>query len=70
MIFAQILNDVVKNTIVLEDLSLSSMFSENFDHFIDITDMTVRPGINWSYDPNTSAFTPPPESESEPEPEI
>lgn len=59
MIFAQVLNNLVKNTIVLEDLSLSSMFSENFDYFTDITDMTVRPGRGWTYAPDTNTFTPP-----------
>jgi hypothetical protein len=61
MIFAQILNGIIKNAIVLEDLSLSHLFSENFDYFIDVTDMTPRPGISWTYDSESETFTPPPQ---------
>jgi hypothetical protein len=57
MIFAQILNGIVQNTIVLDDLSLQNLFSANFDYFIRVDTLTPQPGIGWSYD--GTSFSPP-----------
>jgi hypothetical protein len=56
MIYAQILNGIVVNTIVLTDTNLVSVFSEGFDYFIQIGNLTPQPGIGWSY--NGTNFTP------------
>lgn len=50
MVFAQIKNGIIQNTIVLEDLSLESMFSQDFDYFIQIDNISPTPGIGWTYD--------------------
>jgi hypothetical protein len=50
MIFAQIKNGIVVNTIVLEDPSLMSAFSEGFDSIIEIDQLPGSPSIGWTYD--------------------
>lgn len=57
MIFAQILNGVVQNTIVLDDMKLASLFSQGFDHFVRIDNLELVPSIGWSYDEEN--FSPP-----------
>ncbi len=59
MIFAQIKDNVVENCIVLDDLSLESLFAEGFDAFIRIDEMDPRPGVGYSY--VDGIFTPPEE---------
>jgi hypothetical protein len=56
MIYAQIKDGVVLNTIVLEDTSLESVFSAGFDYFISIDAVNPKPSIGWGYD--GSAFSP------------
>lgn len=55
--WAQIKSGIVANTILLEDESLTSTFSEGYDAFIRIDQLSPVPGIGWSYD--GSNFTPP-----------
>jgi len=50
MIYAQIKNGKVQNTIVLMDTSLVSQFSEGFDYFIEIDQLSPVPGVGWGYD--------------------
>jgi len=50
MIYAQIKNNKVQNTIVLEDASLESTFAQGFDVLVRIDNLTPQPGIGWSYD--------------------
>lgn len=50
MVFAQIKDGIVKNIIVLDDLSLEDLFSEGFDFFIRIDEMEIQPGVHWIYD--------------------
>jgi len=63
MIYAQIKNLVIKNTIILNDLTLSVLFSEGFDAFIRIDELNPQPGVRWTYD--GTSFTPPIEPEIE-----
>lgn len=57
MIYAQIKNGKIENTIVLDEYS--ELFIEGYDHLIRIDTVEPRPGVNWTYDGNTFA---PPES--------
>ena len=57
MIYAQIKDDLVKNTIVLDDVSLTPVFSAGFDHFKRIDTLNPIPGIGWTY--VNSVFTEP-----------
>lgn len=63
MVYAQIKNNEVKNTIVLNDDSLLPVFSQNWDHCIRIDELRPMPGIGWSYD--GQEFAPPPPEEIE-----
>lgn len=49
MIFAQIKNNVVVNSIILDDPSLLSLFSEGFDECLRIDNIDPQPGKGWSY---------------------
>lgn len=57
MIYAQILNGIIENIIVLDDPSLSSLFSQGFDYFIRIDNLNPVPQIGWLY--NGSSFSDP-----------
>lgn len=59
MIFAQIKNGIVQNTIVLEDESLSEVFQNGFDHLIRVDQLEPRPSIGWSYDAEADEFAKP-----------
>lgn len=50
MVYAQITNGIVQNTVILEDASLESLFSDGFDYFIQIDNLNPQPGIGWGYD--------------------
>lgn len=50
MVFAQISGGKVLNTIILDDLKLSSLFSEGYDNFVDITSVSPQPSVGWLYD--------------------
>lgn len=50
MIYAQILQGIVKNTIVVDEDTPMDLFAQNFDYFIRIDNLTPMPGISWSYD--------------------
>lgn len=64
MVFAQIKNGTVKNTIVVDDESVLSMVqvdlmtNEPYDYVLRVCNLTPQPGIGWSYDGET--FTSPP----------
>lgn len=49
MVYAQVRNNVVVNTIVLDDLTLLPLFSEGFDACIRIDGVSPMPSINWTY---------------------
>jgi hypothetical protein len=57
MLYAQILNGVVQNVIILNDTSLISLFSQGFDYLIEVSQTPGSPGIGWLYDGTN--FTPP-----------
>lgn len=50
MIFAQIKNELVNNTIVLNDLDDLHLFTAGFDYVLQIDQLYPRPGIGWSFD--------------------
>jgi len=58
MIYAQIKNNVVFNTIVIDENSPMDLLSEGFDYFIRIDNLQPCPGIRWGYD--GAEFSPPP----------
>lgn len=60
MIYGQIKNGVIQNTIVLEDANLSSLFAIGFDFCIRIDNLTPIPGINWNYNGTTFSTPTPP----------
>lgn len=57
MKYAQIKNNVVKNTIELADDSILNLFSEGYDVVVRIDELQTQPGIGWTY--NGSAFAAP-----------
>ena len=61
MIYVQIKNGVVVNTIILEDEALVNKFSEGFDQLARIDNLEVKPGIGWAFD--GSSFIAPPQPE-------
>lgn len=67
MIYAQIKDGVVVNTIVLEDDDLLPLFQTNlitgdtYDHVLLIQHLYPRPGIGWTFD--DIQFFPPQQSE-------
>lgn len=67
MVFAQVKDNIIQNTIKLDDLTLLPLFQinprtgEEYDMVIRI-DMTYpQPGIGWTFD--NVQFNPPPEPE-------
>ena len=50
MVYAQIKNGKVVNTIVLNDPNLVTTFGQGFDFFIQIDQLSPKPGVGWSYD--------------------
>lgn len=60
MVYAQISNGIVKNTIVLDDLSLLPLFSQGFERCIRVDNLDVVPSIGWSYDGEEFIAPPPP----------
>lgn len=67
MIFAQIKDGLVVNTITLDDASILSLFQndpvsgEPYDHVLQIDFLYPRPGIGWTFD--EIQFIPPPKPE-------
>lgn len=61
MIYAQVLNNVIVNVIVLDDVSLIPVFTRGFDDLIEISVDPGSPSIGWIYDPNSNKFSPPTE---------
>jgi hypothetical protein len=50
MKYAQILNSLVANVIVLDDESLAPIFKEGFDDLVRVDELDIKPDIGWSYD--------------------
>lgn len=50
MLYAQILNGVVQNIIVLDDASLIPTFSTGFDYLVRIDNLDLQPNIGSLYD--------------------
>lgn len=63
MVFAQILNGVIVNTIVLNDPSLLGLFSQSYDSVLQVDATYPQPGIGWTFD--GIQFSPPPQSTSQ-----
>lgn len=59
MLFAQINNNIVQNVIVLNDSSISSMFSAGYQYFVQVDQLVPQPEIGWTYD-GTNFFAPMP----------
>lgn len=62
MYYARILNNTVKNVIVLDDPALISDFSVGYDLLVNVTDLLFIPGPFWTYNPNDGTFSPPSET--------
>lgn len=60
MIYAQIKDGKVKNTIVIDDVSLLHLFTEGFDYCLKIDDVEPQPGVGWGYDEGSDSYTLPP----------
>lgn len=58
MIYAQIKNGQVQNTILVDENTPLDLFSEGYDHFMRIDELNPCPGPTWSYD--GESFSPPP----------
>lgn len=58
MIYAQIKNGIIVNTIVLNDDDILELFKEGFDDCIRVDDISPQPGIGWSYDPRSGFIAP------------
>ncbi len=50
MIYAQIRDGIVKNTIVVDETTPMNLFSQEFDYFLRIDNLSIIPGIGWNYD--------------------
>lgn len=50
MVYAQIKDGIVQNTIVLDDPSLEGVFSQGYDYFLRVDNLDSQPGVGWSYD--------------------
>lgn len=50
MIYAQINNGIIQNTIITDINTNLAEFSQNFDSFIRIDTLPIVPGIGWTYD--------------------
>lgn len=57
MVYAQIKNNRVINTIILNNEELLPIFKQNIDDCIRIDEISPRPGIDWNYD--GGEFSPP-----------
>lgn len=57
MIYAQIKDGLISNTLALEDASLVGLFSTGFDSLVRVDKLDPQPGIGWSY--NGKVFAPP-----------
>lgn len=58
--YAQIKNNMVINTIIVDKNTPMDLFSEGYDYFIRIDTLPVIPGIRWGYD-GTNFSAPPPD---------
>jgi len=58
MKYAQIKDGIVKNIIVLDDVSLLPLFLEGFDFIIEVSEEPGSPGRRWGYT-EQDGFTPP-----------
>lgn len=50
MVFAQIKDGVIQNTVVLTDISLIDLFKEGYDDIFQIDATFPQPGIGWTFD--------------------
>lgn len=59
MVYAQIKNNIIVNTIILDDTSLTSVFAAGYDYFIQISTSPGSPAIGWSYNSTNNTFSAP-----------
>jgi hypothetical protein len=50
MIFAQITDNLIVNTIQIDDIAVVPMFTEGYDACVQIDNIAPQPAIGWSYD--------------------
>lgn len=60
-IYALIINGLIVNTIKADD-NFITYISNDFDQIIDITNLEINPGIEWTYN-SQDGFRPPKPSE-------
>lgn len=59
MVYAQVSNGVVQNTIEVDESTPLDLFSEGFDYLLRIDEIEDMPGIGWLFD--GSDFSRPPD---------
>ena len=59
MVYAQIDNNIIVNTIVIDDPALIPLFSTGHNMFLQIDNLNPMPLIGWIYDINNCSFSPP-----------
>lgn len=66
MVFVQIKNQIIINSIVIDDISLINLFKndpitgEPYDYVLQVDSIYPQPGIGWSFDGITFTAPPPP----------
>ena len=60
MVYAQINQNIIVNAVDIEDPILIPLFSEGYDLFLRIDNLSTIPSISWTYNPVTCSFSPPP----------
>lgn len=60
MVYAQVSNSQVVNTVVVDETTPMDLLSRGFDALLRIDNLDVIPGIGWGYD-GASFIAPPPQ---------
>lgn len=65
MVYAQINNGIIVNAIVVDENTPLELFSQGYDNFIRVDELSPVPGKGWSYD--GSSFSAPAQSNEIPD---
>jgi hypothetical protein len=58
LIYAQITNNIIVNTVELNDPTLVPVFLQGYDSLVEITSISPMPAIGWYYDLSSDTFWP------------